>query len=98
MTNKEAIEILKAWYLNQLEPDKALAFDKAFKMAVKALMKEAEGKTEVLESIKEKIENESFKYYEPYNDYCEGVRYGLVLANQIINNHLRGGQSGKSMD
>lgn len=37
-----------------------------------------------LEKLKSEIEDETYKYFEPFNDYYEGVRYGLALAYQKV--------------
>lgn len=37
-----------------------------------------------LEKLKSEIEDETYKYFEPFNDYYEGIRYGLALAYQKV--------------
>lgn len=37
-----------------------------------------------LEKLEPEIEEETYKYFEPFNDYYEGIRYGLALAYQKV--------------
>jgi CRISPR/Cas system CSM-associated protein Csm2 small subunit len=37
-----------------------------------------------LEKLESEIEDETYKYFEPFNDYYEGIRYGLTLAYQKV--------------
>ena len=82
MTRKEA----KAWFKVLLKAEYTFntADREAFALAVKAL--DQEPKTDTLDKVKAEIDQKQYDFMSD-GDYDDGIRFGLMLAYQIIDKY-----------
>lgn len=84
MTREEkAIDLLDN-LIGFIEDNHGSDYDEAFKIAIKAL--------KAIEDIKSEIDNKQYDFM-ANKDYDEGARFGLMLAYQIIDKHMKEGEA-----